>query len=132
MPDGSHATERVFGIDLGTTYSAIAYLDDTGRPTVCRNQASNAETSPSVVYFETPTNVVVGETAKQSAILDPANVVSLIKRRMGTEHPLEYHGTEYSPEEISALVLKQLAADASAYTGGPVEQVVITVPAYFG
>jgi molecular chaperone DnaK len=132
MPDGTWGAGRVFGIDLGTTYSAIAYLDDTGRPTVCRSQTSNAETTPSVVFFETPTNVVVGETAKQSAYLDPTNVVSLIKRQMGQEHPLDYHGRKYSPEEISALVLRQLAADAAAYTGGPVEQVVITVPAYFG
>jgi molecular chaperone DnaK (HSP70) len=132
MPDGTQGSGRVFGIDLGTTYSAIAYLDDSGRPTVCRSQTNNAETIPSVVYFETPTNAVVGETAKQSAVLDAANVVSLIKRQMGTDWKADYHGKEYSPEEISALVLRQLAADAAAHTGGPVEQVVITVPAYFG
>jgi molecular chaperone DnaK len=132
MPDTTRGSGRVFGIDLGTTYSAIAYLDDTGRPTVCRNQTNNAETTPSVVYFETPTNVVVGETAKQSAFLDAGNVVSLIKRSMGSDETLEFHGEVYSPEKISALVLRQLAADAAAYTGGPVDQVVITVPAYFG
>jgi molecular chaperone DnaK len=132
MPDLTKGTGRVFGIDLGTTYSAIAYLDETGRPTVCRNQVNNGETTPSVVYFETPTNAVVGETAKQSALLDADNVVSLIKRSMGEDLNLEFHGEVYSPEKISALILKQLAADAAAYTSGPVEQVVITVPAYFG
>jgi molecular chaperone DnaK len=132
MPEGTQGSGRVFGIDLGTTYSAIAYLDDTGRPTVCRSQTSNAETMPSVVYFETPTNVVVGETGKQSAVLDPRNVVSLIKRQMGSDWKSDYHGKDYTPEEISALILRQLAADAAAHTGGPVEQVVITVPAYFG
>lgn len=132
MPDGTQGTDRVFGIDLGTTYSAIAYLDDSGRPTVCRNQTNSTETTPSVVYFETPSNVVVGETAKQSAVLDPPNVVSLIKREMGTDWKTDYQGKDYTPEEISALILRQLAADAEAHTGGPVKQVVITVPAYFG
>ena len=115
MPDGAHGSGRVFGIDLGTTYSAIAHLDETGRPTVCRNRATGAETTPSVVYFETP-----------------ANVVSLIKRSMGSDESLEFHGEVYTPEKISALILRQLAADAAAYTDGPVEKVVITVPAYFG
>jgi molecular chaperone DnaK (HSP70) len=132
MPDGTQGSGRVFGIDLGTTYSAIAFLDETGRPTVCRNRANNAETTPSVVYFESPTNVVVGETAKQSAVLDPGNVVSLIKRSMGSDETLEFHGEVYTPEKISALILRQLAADAAAYTDGPVEKVVISVPAYFG
>jgi molecular chaperone DnaK len=122
---------RVFGIDLGTTYSAIAYIDDTGRPTVCRND-TNAEITPSVVQFESPTNVVVGETAKQSAFIDADSVVSLIKRRMGSDREYEFHGEVHTPESISALILRRLAADAASYTGGPVEQVVITVPAYFG
>ncbi len=126
------AASRVFGIDLGTTYSAIAFLDESGLPTVCRNAETNAETTPSVVYFETPTNVVVGQLAKESAVLDPGNVVSLIKRQMGREHPLEFHGQVHTPETISALILRQLAAHGAAHTGGPVEQVVITVPAYFG
>src|SRR5580765_7736516 len=126
------APDRVFGIDLGTTCSAIAYLDDTGRPTVCRNQSNNAETTPSVVHFESPSNVVVGELAKQSALVDSDNVASLIKREMGRQFELEFHGAIYTPEEISALILRQLAQDAAAYTAGPVRQVVITVPAYFG
>jgi molecular chaperone DnaK len=122
---------RVFGIDLGTTYSAIAYIDETGRPTVCRND-NNSEITPSVVQFETPTNVVVGETAKQSAFIDADSVVQLIKRRMGDDVELEFHGTTHTPESVSAFILKRLAADAAAWTDGPVDQVVITVPAYFG
>ncbi len=128
MADG---TGRVFGIDLGTTYSAIAYIDESGRPTVCRND-TNAEITPSVVQFESPTNVVVGETAKQSAFIDADSVVSLIKRRMGEDREYEFHGEVHTPESISALILRRLAADAASYTDGPVEQVVITVPAYFG
>ncbi|MGH3696352.1 MAG: Hsp70 family protein [Pseudonocardiaceae bacterium] len=122
---------RVFGIDLGTTYSAIAYIDETGRPTVCRND-TNSEITPSVVQFETPTNVVVGESAKQSAFIDADSVVSLIKRQMGEDREYEFHGEVHTPESISALILRRLAADAAHYTGGPVERVVISVPAYFG
>ncbi|MBV9140103.1 MAG: Hsp70 family protein [Pseudonocardiales bacterium] len=128
---GVKGAGRVFGIDLGTTYSAIAYIDETGRPTVCRND-TNSEITPSVVQFETPTNVVVGESAKQSAFIDADSVVSLIKRQMGENKEYEFHGKIYTPESISALILRRLAADAASYTDGPVEQVVITVPAYFG
>jgi molecular chaperone DnaK len=131
MADGADGAGRVFGIDLGTTYSAIAYIDETGRPTVCRND-NNAETTPSVVQFETPTNVVVGESAKQSAFIDADSVVSLIKRQMGESREYEFHGEVHTPESISALILRRLATDAAHYTNGPVEQVVITVPAYFG
>jgi len=128
MADG---TGRVFGIDLGTTYSAIAYIDETGRPTVCRND-NNSEITPSVVQFETPTNVIVGESAKQSAFIDADSVMSLIKRQMGEDREYEFHGEVHTPESISALILRRLATDAATYTNGPVEQVVITVPAYFG
>ncbi|MGH3867576.1 MAG: Hsp70 family protein [Pseudonocardiaceae bacterium] len=131
MADSADGAGRVFGIDLGTTYSAIAYIDETGRPTVCRND-NNAEIMPSVVQFETPTNVVVGESAKQSAFIDAGSVVSLIKRQMGEDREYEFHGEVHTPESISALILRRLAADAASYTNGPVEQVVISVPAYFG
>jgi molecular chaperone DnaK len=131
MVDGANGAGRVFGIDLGTTYSAIAYIDETGRPTVCRND-TNAEITPSVVQFETPTNVVVGESAKQSAFIDADSVVSLIKRQMGEDREYEFHGEVHTPESISALILRRLATDAAHYTNGPVERVVITVPAYFG
>ena len=128
MSDG---VGRVFGIDLGTTYSAIAFVDDSGRPSVCRN-TNNSETTPSVVHFESASNVVVGETAKQSSFIDADNVVSLIKRKMGQDETYSYHGEDYTPESISALILKALAADAANYADGQVEKVVITVPAYFG
>ncbi|MGI8310506.1 Hsp70 family protein [Saccharopolyspora hattusasensis] len=122
---------RVFGIDLGTTYSAISYVDETGRPAVCRNTDSN-ETTPSVVFFENESNVVVGSVAKNSAIIDPDRVVSLIKRQMGSDAEFQFDGTTYTPESISALILKQLAQDAAAHTGGEATRAVITVPAYFG
>ncbi|QUH03375.1 Hsp70 family protein [Saccharopolyspora erythraea] len=128
MPDESL---KVFGIDLGTTYSAIAYVDETGRPAVCRNTDS-LETTPSVVFFENESNVVVGSVAKNSAITYPDQVVSLIKREMGSEAVYDYHGTTYTPESISALILKQLAQDAATHTGVPATRAVITVPAYFG
>ncbi|MDQ4009418.1 MAG: Hsp70 family protein [Actinomycetota bacterium] len=131
MADSANGASRVFGIDLGTTYSAIAYIDETGRPTVCRND-NNAEITPSVVQFETPTNVVVGESAKQSAFIDADSVVSLIKRQMGEDREYEFHGEVHTPESISALILRRLATDAANYTSGPVDQVVISVPAYFG
>jgi len=131
MADATDGAGRVFGIDLGTTYSAIAYIDETGRPTVCRND-NNAETTPSVVQFETADNVVVGQTAKDFAVIDADSVVTLIKRKMGEAEEYEYHGQVHTPASISALILRSLAADAAKYTNGPVKQVVITVPAYFG
>ncbi len=122
---------RVFGIDLGTTYSAVAYVNEAGQPAVCRN-VDSLETTPSVVFFENKSNVVVGSVAKNSAITYPDRVVSLIKRQMGTEATFEFDGTTYTPESISALILKQLARDAAEHTNGEVSKVVVTVPAYFG
>jgi molecular chaperone DnaK (HSP70) len=124
-------TLRVFGVDLGTTYSAIAYVDESGRTTVCRN-ADNQETTPSVVYFENESNVVVGSVAKESAVTQPDRVVSLIKRAMGSKAEFDFDGQTHNPESISALILKQLAKDAAEYSGGEVAKVVVTVPAYFG
>ena len=124
--------DTYFGIDLGTTYSAIAYIDDTGRPTPVRNSMTNDETTPSVVWFESADNVVVGGTAKDVAKLYPERVVSLVKRYMGKQESWEFDGQPHTAESISALVLKQLAQDAARYTGKEVTDVVITVPAYFG
>jgi molecular chaperone DnaK (HSP70) len=122
-----------FGIDLGTTYSVVSYIDETGRPTVVRNVITNNETTPSVVYFEEGTGeVVVGEAAKRVSRLYPSRVIERVKRSMGREAQWEFDGATYTPESISALVLKQLAQDAEYYTNRPVRQVVITVPAYFG
>ncbi|MBV8540375.1 MAG: Hsp70 family protein [Pseudonocardiales bacterium] len=122
---------RVFGIDLGTTYSAVAYVTETGQPAVCRN-VDSLETTPSVVFFENESNVVVGSVAKNSAVTYPDRVVSLIKRQMGTEATFEFDDVTYTPESISALILKQLARDAAEHTRSEVSKVVITVPAYFG
>jgi molecular chaperone DnaK len=121
----------VYGIDLGTTHSCIARIGEVGRPAVLRNM-EGADTTPSVVYFESAENVVVGAPAKDTAVLSPELVVSLIKRDMGHEVTRELHGREYSPEEISAFVLRKLVADAVAVTGEEATDVVITVPAYFG
>jgi molecular chaperone DnaK (HSP70) len=121
-----------FGIDLGTTYSCIAYVDSSGRPTVIRNPLTNEDTTPSVVWFESADNVVVGRDAKNAAKLFSGQVVSLIKRKMGEQLELTYHGRNYTPESISALILKDVAKSAEQATGEPVKDVVITVPAYFG
>lgn len=120
-----------YGIDLGTTYSAIAYVDDAGRPVIVKN-AIGEDTTASVVYFESPDNVVVGRDAKNSARIDPEHVISLIKRQVGKRVEFTFHGTTHTPETISALILTEVARAAGEHTGEPVRDVVITVPAYFG
>ena len=126
MPDRGR---RVYGIDLGTTYSAVGFVDETGRAAVARN-GEGEETTPSVVYLESPTNVVVGTQAKAIAKIEPDHVVSLVKRQMGTSAVYSFHGQEHTPESLSALILKHLAAGAEV--DDEVRDVVITVPAYFG
>jgi molecular chaperone DnaK len=122
----------IFGIDLGTTYSVVGYIDDTGRAAVTRNAAGD-DTTPSVVYFENESNVVVGKVAKETAGLYPDQVVSLIKREMGDrEYRRTFFGQEYTPPSISAIILDALARDAENATHQKVTDVVITVPAYFG
>ena len=120
-----------YGIDLGTTYSCIAHVDATGRPVVLKS-AVGEDTTPSVVYFESPDNVVVGRQAKDSALLAPHLVVELIKRQMGEDVHYSFHGQDHTPESISALILRELANAAQQQTGDEVHDVVITVPAYFG
>ena len=120
-----------YGIDLGTTYSCIAYVDGTGRPVVLKS-AVGEDTTPSVVYFESPDNVVVGRQAKDSALLAPHLVVELVKRQMGEDVHYSFHGQDHTPESISALILRELARAAQQQTGEEVRDVVITVPAYFG
>jgi molecular chaperone DnaK len=121
-----------FGIDLGTTNSCIAYIDDSGRPVIARN-ALGEVTTPSVVYFEGPDKVIVGQAAKDIAVLAPHLVAQLIKREMGRpEQSFTYHKREYTPEMISAFILRDLARSAATAVGGTVRDVVITVPAYFG
>ncbi|MEV0165869.1 Hsp70 family protein [Nonomuraea fuscirosea] len=121
----------VYGIDLGTTYSCIASIDRVNRAEVHRS-GEGADTTPSVVFFETPDNVVVGQHAKDSAVIKPDLVISRIKRDIGQEVVRTLHGKPYTPEEISALILRKLAEDAQVATGETVSDVVITVPAYFG
>lgn len=122
---------EIFGIDLGTTYSAVARIDEFGMPVIVPN-SEDQPTTPSAVYFETADNVAVGQTAKNSAVVDGNNVSTLIKRQMGEDFKVSYYGTEYTPESVSALILKQLMQDAVAQTGVDTNRVVITVPAYFG
>ena len=123
---------KVFGIDLGTTYSAVAHIDEFDRAVVVPNDI-NEPTTPSAVYFESPENVVVGIEAKNMAEIEPENVVQFVKRFMGRkdEFMFEYNGKQYEPEEISAIVLKGLVKKAQQNVQEEIKDVVITVPAYF-
>ena len=125
-------TNKVFGIDLGTTYSCIAYVDEYGRPAVITN-ADSQLTTPSVVLFDSATDVVVGANAKRQARIRPDDVASLVKRHMGDgSWRFTVHDQEYSAPAVASQVLRSLAADAQRATGQAVRDVVITVPAYFG
>lgn len=124
--------EQVFGIDLGTTYSCIAHVDEFGKPVVLAN-FENERTTPSVVFFEDDGSVIVGNEAKNMLKTDPQKVVSFIKRNMGDPNFLFIHNdTQYKPEEISSFILKKLVKDASEKVGFVIKDVVITCPAYFG
>jgi molecular chaperone DnaK len=128
----SEPQHGIFGIDLGTTYSVVGYIDETGRAAVTRNSYGD-DTTPSVVFFENESNAVVGKAAKESAAVFPDQVVSLIKREMGDkDYTRTFFGKEYTPPSISALILGALAKDAEGDTHRTVNEVVITVPAYFG
>ena len=123
---------KIFGIDLGTTYSCISYVDEFGKPVVVPNQDSSPVT-PSVVAFEEGGNVSVGQAAKETLNTDPANVCSTIKRQMGKrDYSFTAFGQDYSPEAISSMILSKLAKDAGEVLGEEVKDVVITCPAYFG
>lgn len=123
---------KVFGIDLGTTYSAVAYIDEFDRAVIVPNDI-NEPTTPSAVYFESPGHVVVGVEAKNMAEIEPENVVQFVKRFMGRkdEFMFEYDNKQYVPEEISAIILKGLVEKAQQNINEPIKDVVITVPAYF-
>ncbi|MFC5450275.1 molecular chaperone DnaK [Paenibacillus aestuarii] len=120
---------KVIGIDLGTTNSCVAVMEG-GEAVVIPNAEGN-RTTPSVVGFKKDGERVVGETAKRQAITNPDKTVISIKRFMGTNHKENIDGKEYTPQEISAIILQKLKSDAEAYLGQPVTQAVITVPAYF-
>ncbi|MGH3156767.1 MAG: Hsp70 family protein, partial [Streptosporangiaceae bacterium] len=123
---------HVVGIDLGTTNSVVASVDDDGTVVVLPN-ANGGEITPSVVYFEPDGTAVVGEEAVQATAVDPENGVPLIKRVMGTEFPLRIRGQEHTPESVSALILRQLVTAATGPAGSSRKvSAVITVPAYFG
>lgn len=122
----------VFGIDLGTTYSCIAYVDESGRAVVVNN-AEGTNTTPSVVNFASPTQVVVGQVAKENAVIDPQNTVSLVKTLMGKSNfAINYNGEDLSPEYVSNFILRKVAGDAGKLLDTEVKDVVITCPAYFG
>lgn len=126
------SAKTVYGIDLGTTYSCIAQVDEHGKPVILNN-AENESTTPSVVFFETEDNVAVGKAAKEVVAIYPDRCVSTVKRAMGDAHwEQELFGETYRPQDVSALILKRLAEDAEKITGETVEDVVITCPAYFG
>ncbi|KKX55924.1 MULTISPECIES: molecular chaperone DnaK [Brevibacillus] len=119
---------RVIGIDLGTTNSCVAVMEG-GEPVVIPNPEGN-RTTPSVVAFKNGERIV-GEAAKRQAITNPDNTVMSVKRYMGTNHKVTLEGKEYTPQEVSAMILQKLKADAEAYLGETVTKAVITVPAYF-
>ncbi len=120
---------KVIGIDLGTTNSCVAVLEG-GEPTVITN-AEGMRTTPSVVGFAKNGERLVGETAKRQAITNPDRTISSIKRHMGEAYDVMIDDKRYTPQDISAMILAKLKADAESYLGGPVTEAVITVPAYF-
>lgn len=120
---------KIIGIDLGTTNSCVAVMEG-GQPVVIVN-SDGARTTPSVVGFAKNGERLIGETAKRQAITNPDNTISSIKRHMGENYKVNIEGKAYSPQEISAMVLQKLKADAESYLGETVSEAVITVPAYF-
>lgn len=121
--------ENVYGIDLGTTYSAITWINEFGKAETFVNSDGDLIT-PSVVFFESKENLIVGKEAKEAGQADPERVVDLIKREIGQETTRTFDGVGYSPERISSLILKRLVTDVRA-KGKEVDKVVITCPAYF-
>ena len=123
----------VLGIDLGTTYSVAAYVDENGNPQAVYNSEGDT-TTPSVVYFEDEKNAVVGQTAKDFMTTEPQKVISTVKNAMGEDRvysPID--GMSLKPQDISSLVLRKLVKDAENFLGGKekITDVVVTVPAYF-
>ena len=120
---------KVIGIDLGTTNSCVAIMEG-GEPVVIPN-AEGSRTTPSVVAFSKKGERMVGQVAKRQAITNPDGTVSSIKRLMGSDKRVKINEKEYTPQEISAMVLQKLKMDAEGYLGEKVTRAVITVPAYF-
>ena len=120
---------KIIGIDLGTTNSCVAVMEG-GEPVVITNAEGN-RTTPSVVAFSKTGERMVGQVAKRQAVTNHDRTISSIKRHMGTDYKVDIDGKKYTPQEISAMILQKLKADAEAYLGGTVTEAVITVPAYF-
>ena len=120
---------KIIGIDLGTTNSCVAVFEG-GEPVVIPNP-EGARTTPSVVAFTKNGERLVGQVAKRQAITNPDHTVSSIKRKMGSDYKVTIDGKSYTPQEISAMILRKMKSDAEAYLGQPVDKAVITVPAYF-
>ncbi len=121
-------TGATIGIDLGTTFSAVAVMEG-GKPNIISN-AEGTRTTPSVVHIK-DNEIIVGQIARNQAIVDPSHTIRSIKRKMGSNEKVEIDRKEYTPEQISAMILQKLKRDAEAYLGQPVKNAVITVPAYF-
>ena len=120
---------KIIGIDLGTTNSCVAVMEG-GEPVVIANAEGN-RTTPSVVAFSKTGERMVGQVAKRQAVTNHERTIASIKRHMGTDYKVNIDGKKYTPQEISAMILRKLKADAEAYLGQPVTEAVITVPAYF-
>ena len=125
----SKAVNKVIGIDLGTTFSAVAVMEG-GKPVIIPS-SEGSRITPSVVSITKDGERLVGYVARNQDIINPENTVRSIKRHMGEDYKVTIHGKEYTPQEISAIILHKLKTDAEAYLGGKVEKAVITVPAYF-
>lgn len=119
---------KIIGIDLGTTFSAVAVMEGGKAKIIPNSEGSN--TTPSVVSIKNG-EVIVGDVARRQSIVNPKNTIRSIKRLMGTKEPTTIEGKDYSPEEISAMILQKLKRDAESYLGTSVKEAVITVPAYF-
>ena len=120
---------KTIGIDLGTTNSVVAVMEG-GKPTVIAN-AEGSRTTPSIVAFSKSGERLVGQLAKRQAIVNPDRTIASIKRHMGDNYKVNIDGKDYTPQEISSMILRKLADDASKYLGEKVTSAVITVPAYF-
>src|SRR3989338_8936884 len=121
---------KIIGIDLGTTFSAVAVMEG-GKATIIPN-AEGKRTTPSVINITEDVEILVGDTARNQAIASPQSTVRSIKRHMGEDFKVNIHGKDYTPQQISAMILQKMKKDAEAYLGHKVMQAVITVPAYFG
>ena len=120
---------RIIGIDLGTTNSCASVVID-GKAEVIPS-SEGKRTTPSIVAFTEYGDLLVGEPAERQSVMNPKRTFSSIKRKMGTDWKADIDGKKYVPQEISAMILRKIKKDAEAYLGEPVEEAVITVPAYF-